>query len=206
MRHEHHKRPPGRPVSEAAAEPTSETILKKAAELFTQYGYDAVSISDIATGCGVTKATIYYYYATKTDIFAASITDKLNQVVYHIEMILQRDEPLKQRLETMTELYLQGTHLDFESLLTKASRHLSEEQVRQVRTAEKGIYSAIAAEFGKAAERGEVSMDDPLVAAHAFCSMLMIGDRRYSGTHGLFASPREAAIKLVALFWQGIRP
>ena len=44
---------------------TSERIHKKAHELFMQYGLRSVSMDDIANNLGMSKKTIYQYYADK---------------------------------------------------------------------------------------------------------------------------------------------
>ena len=40
-------------------------------ELFTQKGYDGTSLREIAEKLGVTKAAIYYHFASKDDILMA---------------------------------------------------------------------------------------------------------------------------------------
>jgi len=45
-----------------------ETIKSVAIDLFFQKGYFATSISDIARGSGIQKASIYYHYASKEEL------------------------------------------------------------------------------------------------------------------------------------------
>ncbi len=44
-------------------------ILAVAEELFTERGYQAVSIREIAQGCAVTNAALYYYFPSKAVLF-----------------------------------------------------------------------------------------------------------------------------------------
>jgi AcrR family transcriptional regulator len=44
-------------------------IIEKAAECFMQRGYHATSVDEVARHLGCTKGKVYYYYATKTDLF-----------------------------------------------------------------------------------------------------------------------------------------
>lgn len=44
-------------------------ILQKAAECFTEQGFNATSIDDVARRMNATKGRIYHYYASKTDLF-----------------------------------------------------------------------------------------------------------------------------------------
>jgi AcrR family transcriptional regulator len=53
------------------AERTRQLILDTAAGLFAGEGYDAVSLQMIADAVGISKANVYYYFHTKTEIVAA---------------------------------------------------------------------------------------------------------------------------------------
>ena len=46
-------------------------IRQKAHELFMQYGLRSVSMDDIANGMGISKKTIYHYYADKDELVEA---------------------------------------------------------------------------------------------------------------------------------------
>lgn len=53
------------------ARQTREAILAVALKLFSQRGYDATSLHDIAVEMGLTKAAVYYYYKTKVELLHA---------------------------------------------------------------------------------------------------------------------------------------
>jgi TetR/AcrR family transcriptional regulator, cholesterol catabolism regulator len=57
---------------------TGERIKQKAADLFMQYGLRSVSMDDIANGLGISKKTIYQFYADKDELVDAFITEKIN--------------------------------------------------------------------------------------------------------------------------------
>ena len=48
---------------------TKEKILVTALRLFAVYGYEAVSVSQIAGELGITKGALYKHYKNKRDIF-----------------------------------------------------------------------------------------------------------------------------------------
>jgi AcrR family transcriptional regulator len=56
-----------------AAEPsgTRERILNAALDLFVEHGFDATSLRQIADQLGITKAALYYHFASKDDILMA---------------------------------------------------------------------------------------------------------------------------------------
>ena len=52
---------------------TRAKILEVAAELFTEQGYEATSLRQIADRLGFTKAALYYHFQSKEQIFTALI-------------------------------------------------------------------------------------------------------------------------------------
>jgi len=56
-----------------------ERIRQKAHDLIMQYGIRSVSMDDIATALGMSKKTIYQYYADKDELVDAVIEDKLEE-------------------------------------------------------------------------------------------------------------------------------
>ncbi len=49
---------------------TRESIVAAAANIFGERGYAASSIDDVAHAAGVTKATVYYHFSSKEDLYA----------------------------------------------------------------------------------------------------------------------------------------
>ena len=48
-------------------------ILRTAAELFGERGYDGVNLEDVAERLDVTKGSLYYYFASKDELVTAAI-------------------------------------------------------------------------------------------------------------------------------------
>ncbi|HKT03194.1 MAG TPA: helix-turn-helix domain-containing protein [Rugosimonospora sp.] len=55
---------------------TRSRIQAVALELFTEQGYEATSLREIAERLGVTKAALYYHFKTKDDIVASLMEDR----------------------------------------------------------------------------------------------------------------------------------
>lgn len=54
------------------SEDVRKRILQESYTLFHTYGYEKVSMRDIASSCGVTTGTLYHHFKSKTDILKAS--------------------------------------------------------------------------------------------------------------------------------------
>lgn len=56
-----------------AAEETRAALLGSAAKVFARRGYDGASISEIASEAGLTSGAIYAHFASKAELFAATL-------------------------------------------------------------------------------------------------------------------------------------
>ena len=86
---------------------TENKILEAAELLFTQKGYDAVRMRDIAAEAGVNLALINYYYKSKEKLFAIVMRKKLMQFFGTIVPCLSNENiSLEKKINTMVdELY-----------------------------------------------------------------------------------------------------
>ncbi len=57
-----------------------ERIQAKAMELFMQYGIRSISMDDIATQLGISKKTIYQYFADKNELVSAVVDADINDL------------------------------------------------------------------------------------------------------------------------------
>ena len=67
-------------------------IAAAALALFSQKGYPATSVGQIAQAAGIGKGTIYDYFNTKEEIFIASIMEWLTQ--FDIRLTTQLEDPI----------------------------------------------------------------------------------------------------------------
>ena len=56
-------------------EDTKKIILKKALELFSERGYDSVSVGEIAQKVGIKAPSLYNHYKSKEEIFQAIVSE-----------------------------------------------------------------------------------------------------------------------------------
>lgn len=63
------------PTPPVIAPGTRETVLRAAAALFAERGFDAVSVREIVEAAGVTKPALYYYFGSKEGVALAIMRD-----------------------------------------------------------------------------------------------------------------------------------
>lgn len=73
-------------------------ILRAARERFAHYGFSKVTMDEIASDVDMGKASLYYYFPAKEDLFRAVISQEQNQFISTIENILVKDISVSQKL------------------------------------------------------------------------------------------------------------
>ncbi|MBI5288857.1 MAG: TetR/AcrR family transcriptional regulator [Chloroflexi bacterium] len=68
--------------SESARTARREEILAAARTVFSRQGFRGTTIADIAEEAGIALGTIYLYFASKEDVFAA-LSEQFNQLIAH---------------------------------------------------------------------------------------------------------------------------
>ena len=198
------RRSPGRPKREDQAPAVRERILHAASALFMEQGYKPVSMQQVAHAAGVTKASVYYYYPGKSDLFTASIVQMMERIRASVARMLAEPGSLREQLERIAEAKLDHAHIEFEAMMRDASFSLSPEKRERIRGAESAIHEELAEHFAKVMEAGETAVSDPLLMALAFASLLMLGNRREELRPD--AAGRTLAAQIVDLFWRGAAP
>jgi AcrR family transcriptional regulator len=84
---------------------TRERLVSAAVELFTQNGFRATSVGEIARTAGTTPTTFYRYFNGKSDI-ARLLQDRINvEVQLHLEALDNIKRPTRQAVRGWLEQY-----------------------------------------------------------------------------------------------------
>ncbi len=87
------------------AEKTKEkAIIEAAKERFAHFGFSKVTMEEIASDVELGKASLYYYFPTKEDLFRSVISLEQDQLKENIEQILQKTISSSQKLQDYVEL------------------------------------------------------------------------------------------------------
>lgn len=81
-------------------------ILSTAAEVFATGGIVGASMNEVAKACGISKANIYHYYASKNDLvfdILDTYLSELHDVVFAVELEAQTPD---QQLHLLTRAFL----------------------------------------------------------------------------------------------------
>lgn len=195
------QKPLGRPRKEHNELSTKETILQIATFLFLERGYPLISMDDVAKRADVTKATVYYHYKTKDDLFTDAVVKLMERITGGINKIFAMDDPLKQQLFTLAKAHLRATQGMDVNLFMKEARHsLSEEHEKLLKDAEDQMYTALEQGIQKAIDAGEIPPSNAYLASLMFMSMLIIGKNNEKS----FGSLDNLVTQTIDFFWDGL--
>lgn len=66
-------------------EEKKQKVLRAAAECFARYGYDKTTLEDIGKAVGLNKASLYYYYKNKENIFCDVILEEADVYMQELQ-------------------------------------------------------------------------------------------------------------------------
>jgi TetR/AcrR family transcriptional regulator len=95
----------------ATAISTKDAVFESAAALFSNGGFDGVSVDDIARDADVNKAMIYYHFADKLALYRAILADGLSKMGTTASAIAASTEPPATQLDRFIEAFVRMTEV-----------------------------------------------------------------------------------------------
>ncbi len=151
-----------------------EAILAAARKVFARRGFDGTTIADLAREAGVAAGTVYLYYASKTDLFAA-----LNARLFEVIIGAMRET------EAPPDV-LGGTRARIHAVFEASSEHRDllrpvflnpdprTEVARRMRRADEERLSRLAEILRAGMAAGVIRQGDPLLLAKMINGLVII--------------------------------
>jgi AcrR family transcriptional regulator len=86
---------------------TRDDILQAAAAIFSQKGFHAASMQDIADAVSLQKASLYHHFPSKQDILIELLNHALEIIITRLEEVTSQSIPPEQRLRQAMIAYMQ---------------------------------------------------------------------------------------------------
>ncbi|NWG25212.1 MAG: TetR/AcrR family transcriptional regulator [Pseudorhodoplanes sp.] len=94
-------------VRAAGYDEKRQAILDHSATLFARNGYDRTSMAEVASACGVSKALLYHYYASKETLLFDILRNHLQDLLDATEAV-DRTLPPRARLRALVGALLEA--------------------------------------------------------------------------------------------------
>lgn len=79
-------------------------IIEAAKDRFAHFGFSKVTMEEIASDVDLGKASLYYYFPTKEDLFKAVISLEQNKLKENFEELLQKNTAASKKLQEYVDL------------------------------------------------------------------------------------------------------
>jgi AcrR family transcriptional regulator len=119
-------------LSPATMSRTAHKIIETAAHLFMQRGYHAVSINDIVRAAEITKPTLYYHFADKSELFVEMGICLLHTLYERMQAALEGRSECRDRLLAIADVLIYERDGDMKMMRHEMSQHLNHEQQARV--------------------------------------------------------------------------
>ena len=180
-------------------------ILDAAAQIFSQKGYHATSMQDIAEAVHLQKASLYHHVSSKQEILEALMERALHLLIAEMTEVIHEDLPPEEKLRRAMGSYLKALtdYPDLSAILLFEMRSLEEEQRRRHipdRDRFEGLWRKIIEEGQQA---GRFNCADPALTARALLGVMNWTLTWYKADGPL--SGEQIAMRYVNLFLGGLR-
>ncbi len=158
-----------RPGGRAPDRTKDEAILESARATFFDDGFASTTMEHVAARAGVSKVTVYKRFDDKEALFEAVVRREMTKMEVAFKSWPFADGSLSERLNAYGSILLRflfsTEHMLLDRMLAHDLKH-SPEMARRFFDAGPGACRAQLAEMlGEAATRGDIDIDDPLLAA-----------------------------------------
>ena len=185
---------------------TRDQILDAAAQIFSQKGFHAASMADIAEAVNLQKASLYHHVSSKQEILLAILDRALDLLIERLSAVQSAQMPPEEKLRQVMKTYLEtlAEHQDLAAVLLLEHRSL-EPEFREVHIPRRDRFERIWKELiQEGQESGVFSCADPGLAARALLGVMNWTITWYRADGPLSAA--EIADRFADLFLNGLIP
>jgi AcrR family transcriptional regulator len=143
-------------------EEKKQEIIRIAARLFEELGYDRTSMSMIASHVGGSKATLYGYFPSKEELLRAVLDHDVNEEADRLMHEFLAEKDLRSGLIRLGISYLSRHHARAASIRTVANQPIAEEFYTNVL---RPAWQRLADRFAEMMKEGRLKFADPWTTA-----------------------------------------
>jgi AcrR family transcriptional regulator len=175
-------------------------IVAKAWELFKENGFERTTMSDISERVGGSKATLYGYYDSKEQLFAAALEQVIRDPADQVFVHLARTGKLKTRLlnfaRALLEARLSEDLIAVEQALITEARRSELGELLRTRFVQPQ-WRRLAAALDREMVAGQLRKADPMLATWHFRGLVEadLVERRLHGEKTLTAHEIKKAVE-----------
>lgn len=137
-------------------------------------------MDDVAKATNVTKATVYYYFPSKSNLYAKTMIRMLERIGEQVKDTLQKEQSFYKNLYEVAHGFLTATlHLDIDALTRGTETVLEKNDWQEMNRAIEELYTVLEVGFQSAMDKGQLpSAFSSKFSSRIFFSLLQIGNNQ----------------------------
>jgi TetR/AcrR family transcriptional regulator, cholesterol catabolism regulator len=183
---------------------TRDEILTAAAQIFSQKGFHATSMQDIAEAVNLQKASLYYHINSKQEILLTVLDQALDLLIENMEEVMKRPLSNPDKLRQAMEVYLTALlqHRDLSAVLLLEHRSL-EPELHARHIPRRDRFESLWRDLINAGkDAGEFNCSDPVMTVRALLGAMNWTSTWYRPEGSL--QPEEIAAEFAGMFLTGL--
>lgn len=183
---------------------TREKILEAAAQIFSEKGFHAASMQEIASAVNLQKASLYHHISSKQEILLELLDLALDLLIERIGEVVAQSGPPEEKLPQAMRVYLQTLtdHRGLAAVLLFEHRSLDDD-LKSRHLPRRDRFESLWRDLIQEGEKaGVFDCDDPALATRALLGVLNWTITWYR-SDGSFAA-QEIADQYADLFLKGL--
>jgi AcrR family transcriptional regulator len=178
-------------------------ILRAGRELFTQHGFSAVSMQQIADAASVNKATLYHHFADKEALFVEVLRREFVHVHQQLNAMVPEHGTLRSQLLQVANQMFHTPSPDIGRLMADLRECVSADRRTELIRSAAPPWDSLVSVFERAQRRGEIQGGDPVLLSRLF--FVMVASQVGWTKFGVLAQPDEqTAATIVGILLDGV--
>ena len=186
-------------------------LIRVAADLFKEKGYQTTTLNDIALHAGMDRASVYYYVGNKEEFFRDAVKGGVEQNAANVEKVLAREDiSTHDKLEQLVHLLMQSYSDSYPYMylyiqeemhkIADAKTPWAEEMLEKTKIFERAVLALIKEGVAEGSFRDDIS---PTLAANTIFGMLNWTYRWYTPKSKYGA--KDVADAFCKIFFTGLQ-
>ncbi|GLK68863.1 transcriptional regulator [Hansschlegelia plantiphila] len=163
------------PAADALDSAKRRQILDGARQVFLAQGFDAASMGEIAKAAGVSKGTLYVYFDSKEELFAALVKSQCAQTAERLFELDAEKHDVRDALRRLglsfVDAMLEPSHVSTVRMVIGAADRQPEIGQLFLQAGPRQGWARLTEWLKLKVEHGDLVIDDPEVAAKQFLTM-----------------------------------
>ncbi|CAG9614645.1 hypothetical protein BACCIP111899_03878 [Bacillus rhizoplanae] len=187
-------------------EVTRDKILKTALKLFSQKGYDKVTVDEIVKKTGTSKGSFYQHFSAKSDIFLERFTEVDN---YYLEVFhsFPKDMDPFEKLFIFTQKLLRFLEEEMGKDLMKViySSALNSKEHTYFLNSNRSLFQIIFTLLEEAKDQGSIGTDQCVEVISTMVTQSLMGSIYHWGIHDSDQSLESLSMPLIKTILEGLK-